>query len=394
MNTTRVILTCALKEYLASFRLLLGFIIVVCLMASGALIYSLRYQQEILEYRGVLADLDDRIRKESQSLAGVVTMGLEAYRRPSALQFVVDGGEETLPNRIPYTVNLWISPASEGGGNYMLPPFEGLDWDFIVRVILSFVAIALTYDAVSGERERGTLRLIMANPVPRDKFLTGKLLAGLIALCIPLLLGALISVAILTLFGGIRLTGGDLIRLLIHLLTSAAYLSLFVLLGLIVSILARRSASSLVLLLLIWVCLVVAIPGTARPLATIAREIPSRQEFDDEVSQIFNDVLKEYEGQDVSHAPLNVAPIDESEYRWAEMMDKVDEREQEIVDHYWMMKMEQAVFARKIAMISPAGLYQRAGQDLTNSGLVRQEEFARSVKTSREALASFGRELD
>jgi ABC-type transport system involved in multi-copper enzyme maturation permease subunit len=394
MNITLTIMVYSLKDYLNSLRLLIGFIIVIFLMVSGAFIYSQRYQQEVLEYSGNLIDLNTRIAEASSSLASVATMTREAYRQPSLLQFVVDGGEETLPNKIPFTVNLMMSPDREGGVNYMLPPFEGVDWDFIVRVILSFVAIVLTYDAVSGERERGTLRLIMANPVPRDKFIWGKFLAALIALTAPLLLGTLMSIAVVIGYGGISLGMQDVVRFMVHLLMSSTYLAIFILLGLIVSVLVKKSSSSLVILLLIWVCLVIAVPGMARPISVITGDIQSRKDFYDRISRILDDTIREYEGQDVSHAPLEVAPIDDSEYRWAEMMDKVDAREQEMVDHYWAEKVKQARFARSITAVSPAGLYRFAGQDLINTGLKRQENFIQSVNTFRGILADFAREVD
>ena len=383
-----------LKGYLSSLRLLLGFVIVVFLMASGAVIYSLKYQQETVDYRGKQIDQDIRIGEESHSLASVITMDLDAYRQPRPLQFIVDGGEGMMPDKIPFTVNLVNSPTREGGLNYMLPPFEGVDWDFIVRVVLSFVAIALTYDSVSGERERGTLRMIMANPVPRDRLLTGKFLAALIALAIPLFSGAIISSAIVTVYGGILLRGSDVVLLLAHLVLSMAYIAVFILLGILVSTHTRKSASSLVILLLIWVCFVIAIPGMARPMAIMSMELPSRKEFDDEVSQIFDDVMSEYKGRDVSHAPPDVAPIDDSEYLWAEMMENVDEREQRIVDHYWLSKLEQARLARRISTASPAGLYRFAGQDLLDAGLIRQEGFMGTVRAFRQSLADFGRERD
>ncbi len=394
MNNAVTIMIYSLKDYLNSLRLLVGFIIVIFLMVSGAFVYSQRYQKEVLDYSGNRIDLNARIAEASTSLAAVATMSLEAHRQPSPLQFCVDGGEEKLPNRIPFTVSLTMSPEREGGANYKLPPFEGVDWDFIVRVVLSFVAIALTYDAVSGERERGTLRLIMANPVPRDGFIWGKFLAAQIALLVPLLLGALISIAVVVGYGGIPIGLQEATRLLLHLLLSATYLAIFVLLGLIVSVLVKKSVSSLVILLLIWVCLVIAVPGMARPVSAITGDIQSRKDFNDRISRILEDTIREYQGQDVSHAPLDVAPIDDSEYRWAEMMDKVDAREQEMVDHYWVEKMKQARFARSIASSSPAGLYRFAGQDLVNTGLRRQESFVGSVNRFRGTLADFAREAD
>ena len=53
-----------------------------------------------------------------------------------------------------------------------------LDLEFIVLIVLSLFAILFTYDAISGEKERGTLRLSFAGPVARHTYMTGKLLGS------------------------------------------------------------------------------------------------------------------------------------------------------------------------------------------------------------------------
>ncbi len=45
--------------------------------------------------------------------------------------------------------------------------FSQLDFVFFINIVGSLLAFAFTFDAISGERQRGTLRLIMVNPVPR-----------------------------------------------------------------------------------------------------------------------------------------------------------------------------------------------------------------------------------
>jgi len=42
---------------------------------------------------------------------------------------------------------------------------------FIISTVLSFVVLVLTYDSMSGEKEAGTLRLMLANTIPRYKVL-------------------------------------------------------------------------------------------------------------------------------------------------------------------------------------------------------------------------------
>src|ERR1051325_11113052 len=53
--------------------------------------------------------------------------------------------------------------------------FRFLDLDFIFQIVLSLFAILFAYDAINGEKERGTLRLSFANPIPRHTYILGKL---------------------------------------------------------------------------------------------------------------------------------------------------------------------------------------------------------------------------
>ena len=57
-----------------------------------------------------------------------------------------------------------------------------LDFTTVVAILLSFLAIVLGYDAICGERERGTLQLLLANSVPRSTVVLGKLIGGLLSM--------------------------------------------------------------------------------------------------------------------------------------------------------------------------------------------------------------------
>ena len=66
--------------------------------------------------------------------------------------------------------------------------FRFLDLDFTFQIVLSLLAILFAFDSVNGEKERGTLRLALANAVPRHLFITGKLIGSFLGLIVPLLL--------------------------------------------------------------------------------------------------------------------------------------------------------------------------------------------------------------
>jgi ABC-type transport system involved in multi-copper enzyme maturation permease subunit len=150
-----------------------------------------------------------------------------------------------------------------------------LDFGVVVRVFLSLFVLLLTYGAIAGERESGTLKAVLANPVPRSQLLLGKMLGlfgtFLMATAVP----AVIGILIMKVGFGIELGAGEWVRLLGILLASGLYLLAIFALGILVSTSTSRSAVAFLALLLVWVAFVEVIPKASPMLAGQLRPAPS-----------------------------------------------------------------------------------------------------------------------
>lgn len=102
----------------------------------------------------------------------------------------------------------------------ILAVFRFLDLTFIFQIVLSLFAILFAYDAINGEKERGTLKLIFANPLPRTHFILGKVIGAFLALALPLAVPLLISCLILPFFD-IHFTAMQWLRFGLIILTIA-----------------------------------------------------------------------------------------------------------------------------------------------------------------------------
>lgn len=192
----------------------------------------------------------------------------------------MDGGEDFQLNSL--RIDLSGVIRSSGEEPFFTPPnFEKIDWMFIVKLLFSLFAILLTYDAISGEKEQGTLALVCSNSISRISILLGKYLAALITLLIPLFIG--ISIGLLTLEGQLGIfglfSGESFTRLVLFITLLIIFISFFVLLGLGVSSLVKRSSISLLLLFFIWVTLLFIIPNLSGVIADSIAEVPSEHEF-------------------------------------------------------------------------------------------------------------------
>lgn len=125
------------------------------------------------------------------------------------------------------------------------------------RVLIPLIAVLISYDAFVGEREHGTLILLLTYPLSRTALLTGKLLGQGVALGVCLLLGF----SVLPLLTALNVLPYDLTRL--SLLTAALIFSgwllglVFILISLTVSLLAKNKARTLGVLLSIWLLSVI-----------------------------------------------------------------------------------------------------------------------------------------
>lgn len=259
----RAVIKKELLNHLVSFRFIVSTLLMLILAALATVIatadYNLRlhnYQSQVEEHRQDL----ERIHVYSFLQPVVV-------RPPEPLSILDQGFDARLGNEV--RIHLYAIPTTATGGfrgNELMTAFRGLDLTTIVRVVLGLLAFLLSFDAVIGERENGTLRLVFSNSISRITALAGKYIGALVTLLVPLLASFLLSLAILLLRGNVELTLSAGPRLAGIFCSYLAYLGLMVLLGLVISLVARSAATALVVSLFAWLAIVFLIPQAATAL--------------------------------------------------------------------------------------------------------------------------------
>ena len=126
---------------------------------------------------------------------------------------------------------------------------------------LSLLALIFAYDAITGEREHGTLHLVLTHSVGRGYILFAKYFSAMLCLLVPLLISMLLAVILLTTSPSISLNINDFFRIGGIVIASIAYLSVFYLIGLLISVMTRRTSTALMLSMFIWGFLVLVYPN-------------------------------------------------------------------------------------------------------------------------------------
>lgn len=121
--------------------------------------------------------------------------------------------------------------------------------------LIPLIGLLLSFDAIAGEAERGTLALSLTYPLSRGEILIGKFLAHLAVLAFAVAVGLGLT-AVLTIWqhGASDLSFGPLLRLFI---TSLALGAAFLGIGYLVSSMVRQTGVASGIVIIIWLVCVV-----------------------------------------------------------------------------------------------------------------------------------------
>lgn len=243
------------------------------------------------------------------------------------------------------------TPVDTGEKNYLLSLFHVPDFSYLVKTVLSLLALFFAFDLICGERGRGTLRLMLANPVSRSEILLGKWLGGYVSFLMCVLPGLALMLIAVTLLPMVSLDGEAWLRIGVIIALSFVYLSLFFLLGLFISTRVRRPETALILILLVWLIWVVGVPNFSSLIARRIYPTPTPTEIWTEKRSLGEGITR-----------------------------------QEYYRHCWKTNFEvlrrvrnQATLAQYLSRVSPLGSYVAAATTMARTGVEETHRYKEYV---------------
>jgi ABC-type transport system involved in multi-copper enzyme maturation permease subunit len=380
-----------LLENVQNMRFPLFIMIIFGMMITTGLFFINKYEQNQKEYREGFFNNGRQLAANNKSLSNILSFEQTLTTTPNPLRIMVDGNESVLPNSVQLSVMDLSNIENTGSSNPFFLNSREIDITFIVQLIMSFIAIILTFNTVCGEKENGTLRLCLSNPLPRDILLLGKYISSMIILIIPFIIGTIIDFIIISLSKSITLDFSQWLNLAALVLVSVLYISIFVLLGIAVSAKCKSTTVSLVLLLLVWIGLVVLIPyNLGSILANKQYSIPTAAEIENEAGRASREVVESYPKEYGKNYDVG----DPRNARHVAMSMEAHKAAQTVLDNYRLKKINSVESIRNITRISPSAVYQYASEALAGTGLAHVKHFLRAVESYKNDLASFFQEQD
>jgi ABC-type transport system involved in multi-copper enzyme maturation permease subunit len=373
----RQILRRELLKNFQSFRFFALFAVAVFLFTINPFLVATEYRERVQKY----SENVEKMRKWDKN------HGIGTFRRPNPMSFVAGSSDGNAPTGYSVILSLGVSPlgVDQYGVNVTFPSFQLVDWVFILKVLFSLFAILLTFDAVSGEKERGTLALICSNSVSRASIVMGKYLGALITAIIPAAVGMLISMIIVNIQGNTSLDADSMFRLAVIAIMALAYISLFSLIGLAVSSAVHRSSVSLLLSLSVWIILIIVIPNLAGIIAESALEVTSEYEFARREQETYRAIGK----WERSVAERGLTDESEISRDFGRSLTQQAEQRIRLKDSYVNTIYQKEDLAINISRISPASEFEFASAAIIDGGVLAQRRFYRASRQYYDLYADY-----
>jgi ABC-type transport system involved in multi-copper enzyme maturation permease subunit len=389
---TKTLVLKELRGHLTSFRFLAGFALIFVLVVVTAVVLTGDYVRKLDEYSARQTEIDRYLRQYAHfnRIGGVLQPSLP----PIPFWALVRG--------LSAEVNM------EAFDDDPLPVmFPLIDLVFIVGLLVSLLALILTYDAVCGEKEDGTLKLMLANGLPRSKIVLAKAAGAGLTLAVPLAVSLAAGLLVILLHPRVDWSGVDGAALGLIVAGAVLYGGVFLLLGILVSALHRSSASSIMTSLFIWTLAVLVVPNMSPYVASFLAPAPSRIEMARETRRLMDtdrddlgrrlqaeyraDVLKQYPvlaerltedevkrrvAADPLYRTAFEARREAGERAWREANRVQGEKADTIRRDLERKEAAQTRLSLALSMVSPLADFGYLATDLSSTGIRNQAHFA------------------
>ncbi|MDD5704412.1 MAG: ABC transporter permease subunit [Kiritimatiellae bacterium] len=400
-------------QHLMSLRFavatVLCFVVVLCSLFVRLQDYALTMD----DYAQNTAEARATIKEEITGPWRIVFRGITVHQPPNPMKVFVRGVDTA--NGLSVNVRGHDPVEFQGDliANPLVPLFPAMDLVTFLGVIMSLLAIVFGYDAICGEKQRGTLRLVLSYGLPRDQVLIGKWIGGLITLLVPLMVTLAAAAIVVLAQTNLRLSQSQWLTLMGITGLGMLYIGVVFSLSLWVSCLTPRPSTSIVMLVTLWLVAVMALPNLSPYLAQSLRPVPDAMQVESARTLKTREIwTREIDDKIAVYNRENGF----TKEQWWDEVDWNDNEGWKRGQRRWMFELEcwknafaermrawrkmdedferhldsQIRLSRRLSRISPFACLAMATVELTDTGLEAKRHAAEQIRDYQELVANFG----
>jgi len=384
------------------------------LIPLGMYVSRKDYEQRLANY-----NLEHQMYRQKYGKEVSSKVEVQGFRPPSVLSIFASGLDHYIPDKvITSRSGIFSTNKDVRAGDSPALLFGRMDLLFNVCFVASLVALAFTFSSLSGERQAGTLGLMLANSISRSHILLSKIVGNYVSLLIPFVMSLLIASIILELSQDISILLPQLYpSFLIILVVTLAFILTMVTLGVLISGMTQKPITSMTVSLFVWVIIVLALPKVSPMLARIIYPVETEQVVNLRKHIALDDLQKTYKlksaeihnkyqhipeelilryfaikGFLMDHPELrtetqSVVPLDaELTALSKENQERINNEIGQIVQNHKNKMNIQNAIAMNISRLSPASCYTYLVSGLSNTGTREFDKFMENAQEFQDEV--------
>ncbi|MCE5251679.1 ABC transporter permease subunit [bacterium] len=414
-----MILSVALKEFytnLISARFTIGFLLCLFLIPFTMVVSINDYESQVRAY-----ELEKKQADENNKIRVYSALRPEIVRPPEPLSIFSRGISYKVGNKVTTRLGektLLAEGRSSVRENPLLNSFFSLDFSTVITIIMSLLALLFTYDACSREREEGTLKLVLSNPVNRWKILLGKVIGILITMMPVILFCYGLSAVIILFHPHLEFSAHEWGRIVFMFGLSIVFFTFFAALGLLVSARTHSSVTSIIICLFIWVAAVFVVPNASVYVAKsfIATESQENLRYAlNDLDRNFSTKVREYRQtldqpdwwmnwnmnsygdgyMEVSGNTRSLMELYRKLCQYSEPLRIQYADEKWAIQKAYLDKLDrQRLFAEWLSLLSPSEMFRQSVSAMCRTDVPAHYHFLDKAREYREELIQFFRDKD
>lgn len=406
-----MILRIASKEWLNNIvtpRFITGFVLCLLLIPFSIVISINEYKSKMNVYGIEKARADEENMAKAYSTYRPVIV-----KKPTPLSIFAMGISYNVGSRVKVFFGdkpMLSEGKAESRDNPFLNRFFTFDFVSVLVIIMSLMAFLFTYDICTGERESGTLKMMLANPVSRSTILIGKLLGTFLTLIPMLIFSFGLCILVIMLHSEIAFSASEWVRIGVMILFSIVFLILFMIIGLFVSSRVKHSGTSIVICLIVWVIFLFIIPNVDSYSAKSFIKVGSSENLEYDINSIEKEFQKKLDEFSLKQPEPD---WNATSYYWGgkdgfkligEATKSLMERERRIneycgpllieyADKKWPFRErylheleKQQRLAKYLSFLSPSEIFKESASALCGTNYESHNNFLKQTRNYREIL--------
>jgi ABC-2 type transport system permease protein len=318
---------------------------------------------------------------------GQTGAAVPAILPPAPLSPIASGTRTLLPQAVRVSTSVHLTAERETETPMTGPTrlaTGSFDPSFLFIVLFPLVVIALSYELLAGERERGTLAMLLSQPISQQSLVLGKAIARA---------AILLAVTLASGFIGLIVAGADLgapnawFHVLLYALVLIGWTALWFAAAVAINSRGGTAAGNALRLVGAWLVIVVVIPGltgvvvdTVYPAPSGVEVISEAREAAQEIEQEFNDATGRHDDSDKA-----------ADYgkRVVDLQQRLAAKSAPVLEHLREQRDERRAILAWLEFASPAMLVRGSLERIAGSDSARHARFEAQVDTFHSTFRAY-----